>query len=85
MQIMSFIHTLGSVSFYFVQRGGVLGRVPAFQPGSPGSIPGEVRNFTFYPGTGCVSFIWVLSCVVPGGDPDIMLTDFTETRPCVFV
>ena len=52
----------------------MVGRVPAFQPGGPGSIPGGARNFNFYPGIGYVSFICVLSCVVSGGGPDIVLT-----------
>ena len=37
---------------------GVVGRVPAFQPGDPGSIPGGVRNFNFCSGIGCVSFVF---------------------------
>ena len=31
---------------------GVVGRTPACQPGSQGSIPGGVRNFSFYSGIG---------------------------------
>ena len=49
------------------RRRGVFGRIPAFQFGGPGSIPGGVWNFNFYPGTGCVSFVVfcpVLSSVV---------------------
>ena len=57
-----------------IRRRGVAGRVPAFQPGGPGSIPGEVRNFNFCPGIGCVSFVCVQSCVVFGGGPEIVLT-----------
>ena len=56
-----------------ISRRGVVGRVPAFQPGGPGSIPGGVRNFNFCPGIGCVSFVCILSCVVFGGGPDIVL------------
>ena len=41
-----------------IRRRGVVGRVPAFQPGGRGSIPGGVRNFNFCPGIGCV-------CVCP--------------------
>ena len=46
-------------------RRGVVGRVPAFQPSGPGSIPGEVRNVNVCPGIGCVSFVFcpVLSSV----------------------
>ena len=47
--------------------------VPAFQSGGPGPIPGGVRNFNFVLGLG-VSFVCVLSCVVFGGGPDIVLT-----------
>ena len=57
-----------------IRRRGVVGRVPAFQPGGPGLIPGGVRNFNFCPGIGCVSFVCVISCVVFGGSPDIVLT-----------
>ena len=41
-----------------IRRRGVVGRVHAFQPGGPGSIPGAVRNFNFCPGIGCVSFVF---------------------------
>ena len=37
---------------------GVVVGVTAFQLGGPCSIPGGVRNFKFYPGTGCVSFVF---------------------------
>ena len=43
----------------------MLFRVPPFQPGG-------VRNFNFYPQIGYV--LCVLSCVVFGGGPDIVLT-----------
>ena len=39
----------------------MVGRVPAFQPGGSGSIPGSIRNFHFCPGIGCVSFVCLLS------------------------
>ena len=39
---------------------GVVGRVPAFHPISPGSIPGRVRNFNFYPGTGSEGWLGFL-------------------------
>ena len=32
------------------------------------------RLFNFYPGTGCISFVSVLSCDVFGGGYDIVLT-----------
>ena len=60
----------------------MVGRVPAFQPGGPGSIPGGVKNFNFCPGIGCVSFVCVLSCVVCGGGPDIVLTSHSG-RPAL--
>ena len=41
---------------------------------NPGSIPGGVRDFIFFPGIGSVSFVCVLSCVVSGGGLDILLT-----------
>ena len=40
---------------YGVRLHGMVSRVPAFQPGGPGSIAGGVRNFHFYPWT--VSFV----------------------------
>ena len=48
----------------------MVGRISTFLPDGPGSIPGGVRNFNFCPGTGCASFV----CVVSGGSPDILLT-----------
>ena len=48
-----------------MRRRGVVGRVPAFQPGGSGSIPGGVRNFNFCPGIGYVSFVCVLSVLSP--------------------
>ena len=50
----------------------LVGRIPAIEPGGPGSIPGGVRDFNFYPGTGCVSFAFCP--VLSGGGPDILLT-----------
>ena len=43
---------------------GVIGRVPAFRPGGPGSIPGEIRNFNSYPGIGCVCHLSVFCPVL---------------------
>ena len=42
------------LSLTFVRHCAVVGRVPVFQPGGAGSIPGGVRNFNFFPGTGCL-------------------------------
>ena len=55
----------------------MVARVPAFQPGGPGSIPGGVGNLNFCHGSGCVSFACVLSCVLSGGGPDFMLTTYS--------
>ena len=48
--------------------------------GGPASFPGlildRVRNFNFYPGTRCVSFVCVLYCVVSGGGPEIQLATY---------
>ena len=75
-------------SLIMVRRRGVADKDPAFQPGGPGSIPGGVRNFNFYSGPGCVSFVSVLSCVVSGGGPDIVLTHLQcgpRSMSCVLV
>ena len=61
---------------FIVRPRDVISRVPAFQPDGPCSIPGGVRNFNSYPGTGYV--LCVLSCVVSGGGPDIVLTTHSE-------
>ena len=52
-----------------IRRRSMVGRVPAIQLGGPGSIPGWVRNFYFYPGIG-VSFVLyrVVRSVVYYGD-----------------
>ena len=61
------------ISKYCIRRRGVVGRIPAFQPGGSGSIPGRVRYFNCYPGIGCASFVfkmfhahWVLKQNVLG-------------------
>ena len=48
------------ISYYVIRRRGVVGRVPAFHPGGPGSILDGVRNFNSYPGIGCASFLFCL-------------------------
>ena len=55
---------------------GVVGTIPDFQLGGTSS-DGD-RNFNPYPGTGCVCVLCVLSCVVSGGSPDILLTTDSE-------
>ena len=55
------------IQFIRINCRGVVGRVSVFHPGCPGSIPGAVRNFSFYSGTECVSFVLcpMLSLAVP--------------------
>ena len=53
---------------------GMLGRVPAFQAGGPGSIPGRVRICHFSLRTGFVS----------AGGPDIVLITHSVTPALVF-
>ena len=67
--------------FDCIRRRRVVGRVPAFQPDGPGSIPGGVRNFNFCPAIGYVSIVCVLPCVVFGGGPDIVLTTHSGRPP----
>ena len=57
-----FVDALRIVSNYR----GMVGRVPIFQTDGPGSTPVEVRNFDFYPVTGCLSSVFcpVLSLAV---------------------
>ena len=68
-----------------MRRRGVVGRVTAFQPGGPGSVPDWVRNFNFCPGIGCVSFVCVLSCVAFDGVPDIVLTSHSGRPALVYL
>ena len=49
----------------FVRRRGLVGKVPAFQSGGSGTIPGGVRNFNLYPRTGCVPFVLFSLTVAP--------------------
>ena len=64
-----------------IRRRGVVGRVPAFQPSGPGSIPGILISVL---GLG-VSFVCVLSCVVFGGGPDIVLTTHSVRPALVYL
>ena len=66
------------IEYVGLLRCSVICRVPAFQPGSLRTIPGEMRSVSPYPGTGCMSFGCVLSYVVSGGGPDILLTIDSE-------
>ena len=70
---------------YFVRHHGAVGRVPAFQPGDPDSILGGVRNINFFPGTGSMSFVCVLTCVVSGDGPDIVLTTHSAKPTLVYL
>ena len=63
----------------------MVGRIPAFQPGDPGSIPRGVRDLNLYPRIGRVSFFCVLSCVVSRDGPDILLTVYSEGSALVYV
>ena len=68
--------------FYFqVYRRGEVDRLPAFQPGSPGSIPGMTIDFNLYFGTGCMSFV----CAVFGGGPNILLTTLFRSPALVIL
>ena len=55
----------------FVRCRGVVGKIPAFQPGGPGLIPDWVKNFNFYSGSGCVSFVFC-----PMLSPAVALTSY---------
>ena len=78
-------HKILTINMEIVRRRGVVGRVPAFQLGDPGSIPCGIRNFNFYPGTRCVSFVCFLSCVVCGGSPDIVLITHSGRTALVYL
>ena len=61
----------------------MVGRVSTFQPGGdPVLIPGGVRDFNLYHGSGRV--ICVLTCVVSGGGPEILLPRDSE-RPALML
>ena len=63
----------------------MVSKVPAFSSGSTGSIPGGVRNFNLNPGTGYVTIVCVISSVVYGGDPDIVLTTHSGRPVLVYL
>ena len=69
----------------WVCRCGMVSRVLAFQPGSSGLIPSRIRNFHFYLGTWCVSFVKVLSCAVSCGGPDIVLITHSGRPALVYL
>ena len=60
-----------------------VGRVSSFQPGGPGSIPGGVRYFNLSWDWVCV--FCVLSCVVLGRGPDIVLTTHSGRSALVYL
>ena len=68
-----------------IRRRGVVGRVPAFQPGGTGSIPGGVRNFNFCPGIECVLCLCSVLCILSGGGPDIVLTAHSRRPALVYL
>ena len=80
-----FILNLRTLKFNMVRRRGADGRIPAYQPDGPGSIPGCVRIFNSYPETGCVSFVCVLCCVVSDGGPDILLITDSGSAAIVYL
>ena len=61
----------------------MVGGVPAFQLGGPGSIPCGDGNFNVYPGTGCQSIVFVLFCDCSGGGPDIVLAKHSGEARCL--
>ena len=63
----------------------MVGRVPAFQPGGPDSIPGGVKNFNFYLGTRYMPFFLVLSGVVSSDGPDIALATHSGRPALVYL
>ena len=65
-----------------VRRRGVVGGVPAFQTGGPGSIPGGVRNFYFYHVLGCMSFVF---CPVLSLALALTSADHREACLCVSI
>ena len=60
-------------------------RIPAFQPGGLSSIPGGVRDFIIYPGTGCMPLVCVLSYTVSFGGPDILVIRDSERPDLVYL
>ena len=52
------IYILKLIKKLIIRPRGVFDRIPAFEPGGPGSIPGWVRNFNFCPGIAHVSFVF---------------------------
>ena len=78
------IYILKLIKILIIRHRGVFDKVPAFEPGSPGSIPGGVRNFNFCPGIGYVSFVCVLSYVVSSRGPDIVLSTHSG-RPALYI
>ena len=80
-----FLSLIANKNWSLIRHHSVVSRVPAFQPGGPGLIPSGVMNFNFCPGIGCVSFVCILSCVVFGRDPDIVLTTYSGRPALVYL
>ena len=63
----------------------LVGRTSAFQPEGPCSFLGMVWDFNLCPGTECVPIVCVLSCVVSGDDPDILLPTDSERLALLYL
>ena len=61
----------------------MVSRILTFLSDDLGSIPGGVRNFYFYLRTRCV--LCVLSFVVSGGGPDIVLATYSGRLALVYL
>ena len=77
--------SFSNIRIIVARRHRVIGRVLAFQTGGPGLTLDGVKNFNFYSGTGCVSFVCVVSFVFSGGDPDIVQTTHSGRPAIVFL
>ena len=75
MEKLEYFQHILLFEFNRIRRRGMVGRVPAFQPGSLGPIPGRVRNFNFCPGIGCVPFVF---CPVLSSAEALTLCSFSN-------
>ena len=56
-----------------------------FDPTARAPFKVGVTDFNIYLGTGCVSFVYILSFVVYGGGPDILLNTYSGSRGLVLL